>query len=1101
MLKKNSIALLVLFNNFASAQHVDYEFDNLWNIGFDIGAYWIEGDYQPTFGLGASLTLGRAIFERPARPISYELRMRLLGATAYGNSNGNRDYGISSNPAWNGIYDSAANYSSVGYVYHNYRTSVNEYSLEAVAYFHALLERTGILLHIFGGIGFTQFQAKSNLLDSDGTIYNFGSIDTNQSDDQIADAVREMLHGDYESFANQNNNEQSIFTPSVGIGLGYQISPRFSMGIEHKIGFTFYDYFDGGAGSKTPHFLGGNNDINHYSCLYFRWNLFKYRPYQPISNSETTTNQGESSGSLPSPRIDITKPISCPAKVSQEGVTVKSTIHNISRRRQLRVTVDGQWYPIYSYSKRSRTLRIPLTLRPGMNEVSIRASNQSGETTKTCQIEYTPVIQPPTVNFTTPYNNTTVTAPTVRILANTSNISNKGQITLRVNGNSQIPFTFNNNGVIEASVQLRQGSNSIEATVQNQAGEHTDQLTINYVPQPKVPPTISFVRPQNNNTTVQSDRYRFEARVTNIKRKDQLKIQLNGTSRNDFQFNANSGRIDLTTNLVEGNNVITISAFNEAGNNIGSRSITYRKTVSTGPKPTIVVVNPNPFTTEQNKMQVVAKVQHISNRSQLKVKYNGKAVSDFLFDPALKQINYSANNLILGANNIDFVATNDYGTATKKATIIRKNVEKPCNKPIIKLSIPKSTTVETTNSKGAILAAISNATNVRFVANSKETNSFNYNPNTGKFEFFITKLPIGESFYKIIAENICPNNQTEITRQKVKFTYRQPCIPPTLKRVNPRNQNTVTFKPDLQFETTTTNILNKQQVKVIHNGALSRFDWNPNGKVLARLKLKSGENNVIARAQNECGNADLKSFIKYTPIPAPFIRYASAGEPNLTSSDNTFAVLAYVHNVDNKNQIKFTHNGQTNTNFTYDKNQKLFRALLTLAEGQNKFVIIASNDGGSAKSEALLNFKTDRSSPAIIRIRPEKQNSETTKTKQSIELNVKHVSEMDFVEMIVNDKQHTSFDKVKMHGELKLSAEIPLKSGSNNITIVVRNKHGKTSQNITITRKTSGRLNSIDGTIKNINDQRIENPKLGTEPKIKESGSKIESQKKEDKPD
>ena len=61
---------------------------------------------------------------------------------------------------------------SVGYTYLNNSTDLHDYSLEMVINFHRLRERTGILFHIFGGIGITDYQTKTDLLNKDGFLAN-----------------------------------------------------------------------------------------------------------------------------------------------------------------------------------------------------------------------------------------------------------------------------------------------------------------------------------------------------------------------------------------------------------------------------------------------------------------------------------------------------------------------------------------------------------------------------------------------------------------------------------------------------------------------------------------------------------------------------------------------------------------------------------------------------------------------------------------------------------------------------------------------------------------------------------------------------------------
>ena len=112
---------------------------------------------------------------------------------------------------------------------------------------------------------------------NDGNPYDYSSINTSAGHQQIATDLRNLSDLDFES---EVLAPELTFMPSLGLGLGYQFTEKFSMGIEHKITYALDNDI-----SYLP--SDGPNDIYHYTALTLRWNLF---------------NGGGSSSSAPSGR-------------------------------------------------------------------------------------------------------------------------------------------------------------------------------------------------------------------------------------------------------------------------------------------------------------------------------------------------------------------------------------------------------------------------------------------------------------------------------------------------------------------------------------------------------------------------------------------------------------------------------------------------------------------------------------------------------------------------------------------------------------------------------------------------------------------------------
>ena len=69
-------------------------------------------------------------------------------------------------------------------------------------------------------------------LEKSGAPYDYSSInaDGNDSRSQIYNDLKELSDNDFET----DDINRGSLTPTLGLYLGYQFTPRFSLGIEHK---------------------------------------------------------------------------------------------------------------------------------------------------------------------------------------------------------------------------------------------------------------------------------------------------------------------------------------------------------------------------------------------------------------------------------------------------------------------------------------------------------------------------------------------------------------------------------------------------------------------------------------------------------------------------------------------------------------------------------------------------------------------------------------------------------------------------------------------------------------------------------------------------
>ena len=271
------IALLVSLIGISQKDYTRYY--NSWRLGLNLGGAWQTADYRSCWGMAGGITLEKGFHENATNIFSFAIRGRYLGANTYG-MDYNRNYDVKSNDAYNGKYDPKVNYvDSVSiakqFVYDNYKMQLGEGSLELQVTFNRLRERTHVLFNLWGGIGFTAYQTKSDLLDGAGKKYDFSLVDSSGNKTKTLNSYNTLIDKKYESYAyGSKAGKLYTFSPSLGVGLGYQFSPGFSMLWEYKITLpqgTNADLLDGKLGVNGDFF--GSNDYYHYTGLNFLFTL------------------------------------------------------------------------------------------------------------------------------------------------------------------------------------------------------------------------------------------------------------------------------------------------------------------------------------------------------------------------------------------------------------------------------------------------------------------------------------------------------------------------------------------------------------------------------------------------------------------------------------------------------------------------------------------------------------------------------------------------------------------------------------------------------------------------------------------------------------
>lgn len=178
--------------------------------------------------------------------------------------------------------------------YYNYRSEYAELMFQGVITLNNLKfhkERTKWDLFLIGGAGVQYYNTKHDALTSDGKLYDFRKITPlkNPSGGNIelfgGRDVQESLKGagigvdgasSYETQGEAWGNLENPFLPgnqgkinivaNAGVGVGYKLSKRVTLGLEHQVTFNDDDLLDGYRWTEQGDFTQ-NKDFPHYTSV------------------------------------------------------------------------------------------------------------------------------------------------------------------------------------------------------------------------------------------------------------------------------------------------------------------------------------------------------------------------------------------------------------------------------------------------------------------------------------------------------------------------------------------------------------------------------------------------------------------------------------------------------------------------------------------------------------------------------------------------------------------------------------------------------------------------------------------------------------------
>ena len=979
---------------------VDYDNDSRWFWGLNVGSTWSTTDVTKKHDWGWGLTLGKSFNYNYGRALSFDIRGRYLHGYWYGQNYDTTGFEYPNNALSSGNTDYKTAY---GYSVLNYQTEIHRASLELVIHANNLRSKTGWDFFVFGGIGYTWYQTNGDLLGSNDSIYRYDQLPNFGKDE-----VDGLLDGDYETALDGSSSSFSgAWMPSLGVGLGYQVGPRFSIGLEHKTTFTLMDNFDGyndPSGSRK-------NDLYHYTSAYVRFQIRDHATVvdTPDDNTlENVDNYNQANNNLP-PTVDFRNPAVTGTTVNMPTYVIRADIRNVPGSNNVIFRQNGNYITAFNFNPSTQQFESTVTLTPGQNIFELTGTNNYGSDQEQTIIIYNREQQlPPVVSFINPASSpTTVENPVFNLSASVLNVTQATQIEMRVNGQVFPNFSFNpSNNLLNAQLNLQVGTNIVTITGTNQYGTDSESTTIIYKPQQtEQPPVVYFVDPNVNPYTTSNNTFVINADVLNVAGSQNITFKQNGTVNHNFTYN--SATKDLQSNVVlsPGQNVFEIIATNTAGTAQATTIIIFERQA---PKPPVVTItNPsaNPHETANAYYTLGATVLNVTQASQISVKLNGQTVA---FNYTAANSGVTANlNLIQGSNVVVVTGTNNDGTDSKQTVIIYKP-QQTVQPPVVTFNNPNVDPFTTDQPNYTVVATVLNVNNqngVNVNVNGTNISNFSFNATSSVVTLPMTLIE-GANVITITGTNTAG---TDSEPQTIIYKRPVPVQPPVVSFIDPVMNPMTVFNPTYHVRARVRYVVGAQQIVLRINGQISsNFTYTPSSEMMDFTSgLVPGANIFEITATNNDGQDQKSTTIVYkepNPTVPPVVTITNPLANPYSVTTATTPIAATVLNVDGLQNIVVRVNGAVVTGATYNASTKQLNYVMNLVHGSNTLDITATNSAGQASDSRVVMYRREQIPvpPVVTFINPASPGTTVNVAGITVKATVQYVNEANQVVVLQN---------------------------------------------------------------------------------------------------
>ena len=967
-----AFSILTIGQGFAQ-NYVNYNRDSRWFIGLNAGATWstqVEVPYR--FRGGYGLTFGKSFGMEQDKIFSWDLRARFLHAQFMGQSITRYDLDSSSVIGLDHYGSSTLQtyQDSTGYFYSNYKTDLLRGSIELVLNTNRLRQRTGWNLSVFGGIGISGYHTSTNLVNTNLQTYDYDNLNGATVSNLI-----NFQDNTYETdLVGDVNNYEVDWMPSFGFGISKQVLPGIAIGLEHKMTWTRTNLFDG-----MPNNLDGTssllNDKYHYTALTVKFHLFGGKHLNDVADDDVDVDVFDTNTNPPiiddpvsrkQPIVDIYDPNTSPYTTTESSFRLKANIYYVENRSGVTFKQDGNINTNFSFNPSTDKFESVVILHPGQNLFEITGVNDAGSDYEAVIIVYQKEEEPrnpPIVTITNPpYSPYTTNSSIFGLVSTVLNVDTKANIQVYLNGVNLTTFSYDlTSKGLNASLNLKEGVNTVTVTASNEVGSDSKTVQIIYKkPETLQPPVVTFINPGVDPYYTSESTINIRATALHVALKSDLIILVNGNPLSSFSFNTTTKEIYFSTSLLEGANFVEITGVNTAGSDSETTTIIYTRPETPRP-PIVTFVDPgvNPITVYSSSYNVTAKVEYVNAKSDITLKINGVATSLFAYSTSSDLMTFSTS-LVEGSNVIEIRGLNVYGSDTKTTTIIYKR-SVPQAPPIVNILYPAVDNVEYGSPNITLEASVLNvlsAADVNVWINGVPTTEFVYNIYTKDLTLPLV-LVEGTNVVKITGTNVAG---TDSKTRLIK--YKRPIIPtpPTVNFINPPSSPYVVDAAPYTITANTEHIDSKSQIVLKHNGVLiadALYAFIGGDQIIYNATLITGSNIFEVSVENDFGADEDLAIINLevtdAPCIIPTVGYISP-VPYSTVTDPNVTIDAQINNHSVGTTVELKLNGVSQGFMTYNAGTSIASKAIVLLEGSNAVTVVATNACGTNQATFTLNY-------------------------------------------------------------------------------------------------------------------------------------------------
>jgi hypothetical protein len=1025
-----------------------------WLFGMNWGGAWENADVHSRLGTGWGLTLEREVVANNTSLLGFSLRGRYLHTWMWG-----RDlqpfYGITNDPNLNGTNNPSINYLADGYVYRNFYTKTNEFSLEGLLILNRLRAHSGFKIYGFGGIGATGYMAKINQLDGANNIYDYSSVST-FSPALTRNDLNKLWDNTYETNANGSKSSY-VMSGAIGIGIGIKLSPNVYLGWEHKYTYTSTDMLDASRWTNN-NTKSLKNDRYHYTSLFVTVALGAgTAPRTPVQNQ---TTYYPPPAQLPKPIITQLYPHENPAYIPDCNPEIKLGITNIASVNQLTVLKDGNVLSnsYYSYDQVSEVLTIRTPIN-GNTVFSIIAENATGRDTKYVYTNCTPAgtYTPPApvypvITIVSSNGNNCI----ANVVATVQNVPDVNSIQVIMDGIilSSAQYTFNvYNGTLIIDAPFNQFTTiTIRAMNNGNSVVQSASLSCNRPSPVIVPPTQQM--PIINITNSQVDKSggacvaRINATVSGIMSANNIQITQNGmlVGPSNYMFDPATGILSFS-NSIAGSNTFLIKAQNIAG----TATSTVQLDCTNQPQvilPAVVLIHPatNTYTSNSCNENFAVKVTNVPGVQNIDVRINGLSMNKTLlhFDPATSILRFDAQ--FTSSTTVVVYASNNTGSASQTLIINCK----PVAIPTIQITSPAADPFVSITCKETVTAIVTDVpdkSSIQVTLNGVLlTTGIIYDPATDKLTVPVTLS--GRSQLQINALGKGGSASKSIT------LICQPAPKPVITIVSPATNPFVSGTCQEQVTAQIQNVASVTNISATINGipvANNVMNYDATTGILGFPVQFTGIASVVIKATNAMGISmqTLSLECKPTVLPKPGIQLITPVTINSISKTCLEAVKLRLSNCASLANVSVLINNQALSadKITYNTNTGIIDFQVPVV-GTTTIVVSTTNNGGVATKTITIQCQPTVH-PSVSILQPIGSPFVSTTCNETIKAVVTNVSDINQIDVTFNavavDRTTLSYDTSSNVLSFK-----EVFTGSGDLIIKASNEAGSDSKTITL---------------------------------------------------